>query len=54
MKCGLKPGPFSQLLNYKPGSKDAGVFPPPGIWYLDMYRVLYGLSGNKGDEMRQA
>ena len=53
MKNGLKPGPFSQLLKYKPGAKDAGTFPPAGIWFLDMYRVLFGLSGNKGDEMRQ-
>ena len=54
MKNGLKPGPFSQLLKYKPGAEEARTFPPPGIWFLDMYRVLYGLAGNKGDEMRQA
>jgi hypothetical protein len=53
-KNGLKPGPFSQLLKYKPGAEGAGAFPPPGIWLIDMYRVLYGLTGNKGDEMRKA
>ena len=30
------------------------MFPPPGIWFLDMFRVLYGLKGEKGDEMRKA
>ena len=47
-------GPFSQLLKYKPGAEGAGVFPPAGIWFLDMFRVLYGLKGEKGDEMRKA
>ena len=47
-------GPFSQLLKYKIGTEGAGVFPPPGIWFFDMYRLLYGLKGKKGDEMRQA
>ena len=47
-------GPFSQLLKYKPGAERAGVFPPTGIWFQDMFRVLYGLKGEKGDEMRKA
>ena len=49
-----KTGPFSQLLKYKPGTEGAGVFPSAGIWFLDMFRVLYGLKGHKGDEMRKA
>jgi hypothetical protein len=48
------PGPFRNLLNYKPGADQAGIFPPLGIWKLDMYRVLYGLGGEKGDAMRKA
>ena len=48
------PGPFRNLLNYKPGTDNAGIFPPLGIWKLDMYRVLYGLGGEKGDLMRKA
>ena len=54
LKNGLKSGPFSQLLKYRPEAEGAGAFPPPGIWFYDMYRVLYGLTGNKGDEMRKA
>ena len=53
-KFGETPGPFSQLLKYKPGRDGAGVFAPAGIWFFDMYRVLFGLKGKKGDEMRQA
>ena len=55
-KCrdGEDPGPFVQLLNYKPGRKEAGVFPSTGVWCKDMFRVLYGLKGKKGEEMRQA
>ena len=53
-RLGLSSGPFSNLLNYKIGEKDAGVFPPLSIWKADMYRVLYGLDGNIGDEMRRA
>ena len=53
-KNGETPGPFSQLLKYKIGTEGAGVFPPAGIWFFDMYRVLYGLKGKKGDEMRRA
>jgi hypothetical protein len=48
------PGPFTNILNYKPGAEDAGIFPPLEIWKLDMYRVLYGLAGEKGDAMRKA
>ena len=54
LKTGYKPGPFYQLLKYKPEAKDAGIFPAPGIWLIDMYRVLYGLRGEKGDAMRRA
>ena len=53
-KVGDTPGPFSQLLKYKPGTEGAGVFANSGLWFFDMYRVLYGLKGKKGDEMRQA
>ena len=30
------------------------MFANSGLWFFDMYRVLYGLKGKKGDEMRQA
>ena len=53
-KNGETAGPFAQLLKYKIGTEGAGVFPPAGIWFFDMYRLLYGLKGRKGDEMRQA
>lgn len=52
-KAGQKPGPFSNLLNYKPGQEGAGTFPPNEIWQLDMFRVLFGLTGEKGDAMRK-
>ena len=51
---GHKDGPFHNLLCYKPGAEGGGFFPPLSIWQTDMYRVLYGLSGEKGDAMRQA
>ena len=54
ISAGVKPGPFGNLLNYKPGTEGAGLFPPLSIWQIDMYRVLYALSGEKGDAMRQA
>ena len=54
VKVGYKSGPFHQLLKYKPGTEGAGIFPPTGIWLLDLYRVLYGLTGDKGDAMRKA
>ena len=53
-KNGETAGPFAQLLKYKIGTEGAGVFPPAGIWFFDMYRLLYGLNGKKGDEMRKA
>ena len=53
-KVGAEAGPFFQLLKYKPGTEGGGAFPPTGIWFVDMYRVLYGLRGKKGDEMRKA
>ena len=49
-----KPGPFQNLLKYESGHKDAGLFPPTKIWQVDMLRVLYGLDGEIGDEMRKA
>ena len=52
--AGQNPGPFCNILNYKPGTEGAGIFPPLSIWKIDMYRVMYGLSGEKGDAMRQA
>jgi hypothetical protein len=52
--AGQKHGPFRNLLKYKPGAEGAGIFPPLGIWKLDMYRILYGLGGEKGDAMRKA
>ena len=36
------------------GTEEAGIFPPTDIWQIDMYRVLYGLGGEKGDLMRAA
>ena len=54
VKAKVEPGPFSQLLKYKPGAEGAGAFPPPSIWLIDMYRVLFGLEGIKGDAMRKA
>ena len=51
--CRQKPGPFCNLLKYKPGQLEAGIFPPNEIWQLDMFRVLYGLTGQKGDTMRK-
>ena len=54
VKEGLTPGPFCQLLQYRPGIEGAGIFPPTGIWHIDMCRVLYGLKGTKGDLMRKA
>lgn len=53
-KNGRKKGPFSNLLNYKPGTEGAGIFPTTDIWKIDMYRVLYGLAGEKGEAMRAA
>ena len=53
-KNGRKSGPFSNLLNYKPGAEGAGIFPTTDIWQIDMYRVLYGLGGEKGEAMRAA
>ena len=47
-------GPFSQLLEYKPGTPGSGVFPPTGVWWRDMCRVLFGLEGPIGDKMREA
>jgi hypothetical protein len=49
-----KPGPFKNLIKYVPGEKNAGIFPPTKIWEVDMFRVLYGLRGEKGDAMRKA
>ena len=54
VEAGEAPGPFSNLLNYKPGAKGGGVFPPLSIWKIDMFRVLYGLDGKEGEAMRKA
>ena len=51
---GEDPGPFCQLLQYKPNRPAAGMFPPNKIWWRDMMRVLLGLSGSAGDDMRSA
>ena len=48
------PGPFHNLLKYRPGEEGAGIFPPTKVWQVDMFRVLYGLTGEKGDLMRKA
>ena len=53
LKVGTVAGPFAQLLKYKPETEGAGAFPPPALWFVDMYRVLYGLTGKIGDEMRK-
>ena len=47
-------GPHSQLLKYRPGEVNAGCFPPNSVWWKDMCRVLFGLVGPIGDEMRKA
>ena len=54
VSMGAEKGPFSNLLNYKPGTDGAGSFPPSHIWKIDMYRVLFGLDGEIGDAMRLA
>ena len=46
--------PFSQLLKYLPDSKDGGFFPPNKIWYKDFCRLLFGLEGSIGEQMRKA
>ena len=52
--AGQGPGSFANLLKYRPQAVGGGAFPPVAIWKIDMYRVLYGLSGDKGDIMREA
>ena len=47
-------GPFSQMLKYNPLHPDAGFFPPNSVWWRDFCRVLFGLTGYYGDEMRKA
>ena len=54
LEQGKAPGPFYNLLNYKPDKVDAGTFPQTRVWQVDMYRVLYGLVGEIGEEMRKA
>ena len=49
-----KKGPFNQLLKYLPDSSEGGVFPVNSVWQRDFCRVLYGLQGQAGDEMRAA
>ena len=51
---GMSPGPFSNMLNYKKGEEGCGIFPPLSTWKPDMYRVLFGLDGCKGEAMRRA
>ena len=53
-KLNKKKDPFAQLLKYIPGNKQGGVFPPNNIWWIDMCRILYGLTGPIGEAMRQA
>ena len=48
------PGPFYQLLKYKPTTHGAGLFATNKIWWRDMMRILLGLEGPIGDEMRNA
>ena len=47
-------GPFQQLLKYLPDSEKGGFFPPNKIWHRDFCRVLFGLEGFIGEEMRAA
>ena len=49
-----KSGNFSQLLKYLPESKEGGYFPPNKVWSRDFCRILFGLDGPKGDDMRAA
>ena len=51
---GAEACPYSQMLKYRPGEVNAGCFPPNSIWWKDMCRVLFGLVGPIGDEMRKA
>ena len=45
-------GPFSQLIKYLPS--EGGMFPPNQVWYKDFMRILFGLEGEKGDNLRKA
>ena len=47
-------GPYKQILRYIPDAQNGGFFPPNSTWYKDMCRVLFGLSGQEGDSMREA
>ena len=53
-ESGENPGPFHQLLKYRPGHDGAGCFPSKSFFYRDFMRVLFGLEGEEGDKMRQA
>ena len=53
-ESGIGNGPFNQLLKYKPCTDNAGFFPPVSYWFKDMCRILFGLAGPEGDEMRKA
>ena len=48
---GIK-GPFSQLIKYLPS--EGGIFPPNQVWCKDFLRLLFGLQGEKGDNLRKA
>ena len=47
-----KKGPFKQLLKYLPEA--GGIFPPNSIWSKDYCRLLFGLDGEKGVDLRKA
>ena len=48
------PGPFYQMLKYKPCTSDGGFFAVNKIWWRDMCRILFGLPGPIGEKMREA
>ena len=49
-----KTSPFAHLKYYSPLEPGAGCFPPNSIWWRDFCRVLFGLEGKLGDEMRRS
>ena len=48
------PGPFYQMLKYEPSASDGGFFAVNKYWWRDMCRILFGLNGHIGDQMREA
>lgn len=52
---GLSPeSPYTQLVKYLPEKSNAALFPPNSVWKRDFCRVLFGLEGEEGEDMRKA